>query len=383
MRNLLLGGTALVAAGAVAAGAPQQANAADPIQLEVGGYYDFFYTVTAQDEPAGQANDFQADRIRQEGEVEFRGSTTLDNGIQVGIDVALKAYTDPEQIEEHYIFVDGSFGSVELGSRENAAYLMHYAAPEVGILANSPDYLPFQNFTGIFPKTYVGGTLSNRFNRINYFTPRIAGFQLGASYAPDAGTPDNQQTPSGTGLLTDGRGNMREYAIGANFVRSFNGIDVAASAGYNIVTNDSGAANAEDGQDYSFGLNVGYAGFTFGGSFEQQDAVANRPGTAGFNPAFGESETTLFDIGASYTTGPWGTSIAWVRGEREFDNSPAEPTMNSVVGSLTYELGPGITANANVHYFQQDADGGPAAPAGEPNYDEGAFAGSIGMFLSF
>lgn len=381
MKKSLFATTAIVAAAAAASMAPQQAAAQDDggINLGVGGYYEFYYTATSQDEPQGAASDFRSDRVRSEGEIAFTGDATLDNGITVGVNVQLEAYdVDPagaagdDQIDEHYAYLEGSFGRFQIGAENSAAYAMHYAAPSVGIAVNSPDYRPFAlpgtGGNGFYAtNTFVGG--SSDANKLTYFSPRFAGVQLGVSYAPD--TVNTGGASQGTGLIADNGGvGGRAYAAGANYVNSFNGFDVAVSGGYELIEEDqpSGVTGVDDRDEYSLGLNLGYAGFTVGGSYnytDQQNGV----------------ETDVFDVGVSYNTGPWGMSLTWLRGETEVNNAAGdEDTHDSAILGLAYTLGPGVTVNGNLHYIALD---GESAPGTANDYDDDGFAASAGLMLSF
>ena len=402
MKKGLFATTAIVAAAAAVSMAPQNAAAQDDggINLGVGGYYEFYYTASDQDEPQGQNNDFRTDRVRQEGEIEFSGDTTLDNGITVGVNVQLEAYTKGDQIDEHYAFVEGSFGRFQIGAENSAPYAMQVIAPSVGINANSPDYLPFSTQLGAFPTTVVGvspGLTSGGSSdapKLTYFTPRLAGFQLGASYAPD--TQNTGGASQGAGLIQDedaGVDQGRAYSLGANYTQSFNGVDVAASLGYETVEDDddtavtttggttvvtsvfptttttiggtqtgTGVNNDDDFESYTAGLNIGYAGFTVGGSYLQNDDDAG--------------DEQAYDLGVSYRTGPWGASVTWLHVDFDPNGTNAEPTHDTAVGSLTYALGPGITANANLHYFAEDADV-------QGGYDGDGYGASAGLMLSF
>ncbi|MDZ7714318.1 MAG: porin [Rhodovibrio sp.] len=399
MKKSLFATTAIVAAAAAASMAPQQAAAQDDggINLGVGGYYEFYYTASTQDDLPG-AGDERADRVRQEGEIEFSGDTTLDNGIQVGVNVQLEAYTTGDQIDEHYAFVEGSFGRMQIGAENSAPYAMGYIAPSVGINANSPDYLPFNRATGIFPSTVIGVPLgggSGDAPKLTYFTPRMAGFQLGASYAPD--TANTGGATQGFGLLQDDNAGVdqgRMFGVGANYVNSFNGIDLAVSAGYETVEDDdstagvpvsalfnltnaqfnalglsptttiggSGVNDNEDYESYGAGLNVGYAGFTVGGSINQSDDDGR--------------DALAWDLGVSYETGPWGASVTWLQTRVDFDNVSAEPVQDTAVASLTYQLGTGIALNGNLHYFAEDQDV-------QGGYDGDGYGASAGLMLNF
>ena len=113
MKKVLLSSTALAAAGLMA-GTGSPAQAAEPIQLSLGGYYQAFFTLRAQSDvdrrgvgatqsTFGNDEEIHPTDVQQEGEVFFVGETTLDNGIKVGVNVQLEAYTTGDQIDEHYV----------------------------------------------------------------------------------------------------------------------------------------------------------------------------------------------------------------------------------------------------------------------------------------
>ena len=89
MRKVLLGTTAMVAAGMLAS-APS-AIAAEKLQLGLGGYMEQWFGYTAQDGMSGQ--DFSGFNQIMDPEVYFRGSTELDNGLTIGVDVQLEGNT--------------------------------------------------------------------------------------------------------------------------------------------------------------------------------------------------------------------------------------------------------------------------------------------------
>ena len=95
MKKLLLGSTALAAAGLFSA----SALAADPIKVTVGGYYQWYFVVGGWDKD-NAGRDGRADSIRQEGEIHFNGITKLDNGTNIGFRVELEVYTTGDQVDE-------------------------------------------------------------------------------------------------------------------------------------------------------------------------------------------------------------------------------------------------------------------------------------------
>ena len=120
MKKLLLGSTALVVGGLMAA----PAMAADPIKMGVGGYYTF-YGAAGNIDPTyamnGSVTNYKGLEFIQEGEIHFIGQTKLDNGTSVGLTVELEAWnpssaTANAQIDEAFLFAFGDWGRLEFGS---------------------------------------------------------------------------------------------------------------------------------------------------------------------------------------------------------------------------------------------------------------------------
>ena len=348
-RKLLLGTTALVAGGVVAA---DMAEAADPLRLEVRGYRNEAFGVVSVESDVANEN-FNNTNHRSDGEIQFRGSTTLDNGIQVGVRVELEAFTTGDQIDENYVFLEGGFGRLTLGSDDPAPYIQAVVAPNVGAPINSgwlSDFIPEPTgfTTGAFSTT---PEISIDDNMLTYFSPRFAGFQLGVSYIPDLQGSDDNEAAFGNGegnnATAEDDDRAHGFATGLNFTRSFNGIDVSAAGGFQVV----GPSDENNDADqtvyaYNFGANVGFGGFTFGGSwggFDIDDEGAND----GYH----------WDVGLSYETGPWGVSGTFIMGEREGDIAiDDEDESLGVAAAVSYVLGPGVKTAFTGYYADYDAE---------------------------
>ena len=198
MKKLLLGSTALVAGGLMAA----PAMAADPIKIGVGGYYQFFvnagsiegsYALSQSGNAAftGAGVNFKGLSLYQEGEIHFTGQSKLDNGTTVGLTVELEGWNSAvsttagagsaRQIDEAFLFAFGDWGRVEVGSRDQASYRMYYGLPSAAAVYTGP----FQhNSAALFANPVVaannptlngvtfltiGGQMQD-VNRINYLS---------------------------------------------------------------------------------------------------------------------------------------------------------------------------------------------------------------------
>lgn len=344
MKNRLLGGTALVAAGALAA---PMVQAEEPIQLSVGGFMEQYFGYASSDIDDRDHFDQKSD-----SEIIFSGSTTLDNGIQFGVNVQLEGNTSGDQIDESFAFVEGDFGRILLGSENSAGYLMTVAAPNVGIGINTGDqidWVPIDNeagfFRGTLGSTFVENNAVNDVNRLTYFTPRFSGLQAGISYTPDAEEDDNTQ-PNENAEFHDG------VDVALNFTETFGGFDVATYGRYGIASNDS--PGGDDPEVFSTGLKIGYGGFTVGGSYANQDDA-------------GANEGQSFDVGASYGTGPWAVSVTYFQGEAEGDTAASgDEEIYTVEVAASYAVGPGIKVIGSVGYndFDDDDDGSDASNDG-------------------
>ena len=355
MKKILLGSTALVAAGMMAAPAVQ---AEDPIQLSVGGFMEQYFGYGSSDIDDRDHFDQKSD-----SEIIFSGSTTLDNGIQFGVNVQLEGNTSSDQIDESYAFIEGDFGRILAGSENSAGYIMSVTAPNVGIGINSGDqgdWVPFDSdgATGRQPlgSTSVENAGVNDANRLTYFTPRFSGFQGGISYTPDAEEDDNTQ-PDENAEFHDG------IDVGVNFTETFGNLDVEAYGRYGIASND--ATGGDDPSVFGAGLALGYAGFTVGGSYAQQE-------DAGANEGLG------FDIGASYETGPWGVSLTYFYGEAEGAAGGDDEELQTIEAAASYALGPGITVIGSIGWNDFDDDG-----AGATNGDNDGYWVVTGIQLDF
>ena len=264
MKKVLFGSTALVAAGAMAA---TSAVAEEGVKLGLGGYYNTFFWVGDYDEDTADPRKLGATGLFADGEVHFKGKTTLDNGITFGVQIELEAFQSGDQIDENYAFIEGSFGRLVIGGENTAAYMMQYAAPYVGVPLNSgwiTSFVPppVGPVSGTFTTTTftAGGAsvvnagqtttvsgvttgfrtpalstyvdLINDDHALNYFSPRFSGFQVGASFVPAA-------TINGEGknfpVEADKNTEMHNViSVGVNFVENPEALERWREAGADV-----------------------------------------------------------------------------------------------------------------------------------------------------
>lgn len=411
MRRLLLTTSAFALAAGSTAGAVEW-------EVGVGGYFETFGAYAAPDVSGMIEDDFNGIDNKTEAEINFRPSIRLDNGLLIGADVQLEASGDSDTIDESYLFLDGDFGRVLLGSADSAGYLMHYGAPDVTFVnVNSGSMSAFIPFSGTVVGTLSNGAvlidtdgdgdpdtpglrvgndvfrgtlgstyLENRGNsdaqRFTYFTPRFAGFQFGVSYARDEFEDDQAQ------LNLDGSALHDIIDVGANYVNSVGPVDVVVSGRWGIGFDDRPAVAGTDigrnPQLWSAGLNLGYMGFTIGGSFAEQNNADVQDGRA-------------WDVGIAYTKGPWGVSFTYFSGENVNDEFEVVDESGGAILSrgndeelrqyllgVSYDLAEGVALNAFGAYVEFDEEtGDPGGPNVSTGDDVDGWVVGTGIKISF
>ncbi len=127
MKRLLCGTTALIGAGILAG----PALAEEPIHLTIGGHFKEAYMVIDDDngmndeddnEDPQLGHDRNRDGFFNDAEVHFIGTTVLDNGLEVGVQIEVEGENSFDAVDEAYIWFAGGFGEVRVGSDDEALH---------------------------------------------------------------------------------------------------------------------------------------------------------------------------------------------------------------------------------------------------------------------
>ncbi len=388
---LLLGSTAFLA-GSVTS------TLAAPIKASVRGYHNEYFAGTYQSlDPVPGQDDADVAYFDHhfDNEIHFRGETTLDNGLNVGFKVELEGRTSSDQIDEAYITVDGdNFGRFLIGDENSAPYLMHYRAPEpTTIEINETD---FDLANAILPDSFdlsdtaIDSTLlranDNDSGKIMYFTPRVAGFQLGVNYTPiaESGGDDNDSRRDGD--------QWNNVGLGLNYIEDFGGVEFGLSGGF--VYGDTSQSGPADGADdlmaYNGGVNVSFSGFTLGGT------VAYMEGSEGALTRGADNENELlfdswgYSFGLTYETGPYTVGAVYARGKASGLKGDGERnTFDQLAVGFSYALGAGVAWEVTGVYWdaageKRDAADIVAAEDGPSDFVRSDGAGvTTGLALTF
>ena len=309
MKKQLLTTTALVAAGLITA-----AGTANAIKLSLGGSQEGIIGVADNDKPGTTGSrDNTGFDVQHDGEIHFKGSQTLDNGLKIRTRVELESATSSaDQIDEAYISVSGKWGELRIGSDDNAAHLM--VTPTMGSWAtNVGQNLNFDvrdwivtprghNLDGTSRLTVGEGDSE----KVTYFTPRVAGFQLGATYMPSGEEDKNGSiAPTSTGF-THG------WSVASNYRAKFGGVGIGLAAGYAQAHPPKDSATADpkgDPKGYSVSGRVSMAGVTLAAGYMNRANIESGTGSS--------SGGSTLDIGAKYDFGKNHVSAGYIRNESE------------------------------------------------------------------
>jgi predicted porin len=343
MKKVLLGTTALVAAGLLA----QPALASDPIKLQVKGYYQNLVTFSDVDEPAGSTANYKDAQFRHEGEVHFKGETKLDNGLTVGFDAQLEIVNvglsggQPRDMDETYMYFSGGFGKLQLGAENGAAYLLHVGVPSVGLGFDDRNFGVAASNGGHGRPNISGDTAKG-----TYFTPNMGGFQAGVSYSPNI---DHQAlSGNGFGVMTVPTGSVEDViGLGLKYSGKFGDASVKVSGGYETGDVVGGGSNV-DPEVWSLGLNVGFSGFTVGASYADSENYAS-----GGNFTSG-LEAEVWALGLAYKTGPWGVSAGYQKTDYEIAGAAASGSADEYELAASYQLGAGVQLRGGLIHADMD-----------------------------
>ncbi len=243
-------------------------------QVGIGGFYTQGFAFVDTD-VAGETGDTE---FAQNAEIHFNGSTTLDNGVQIGFRVELEATGDSgDTIDEHYTYIKGDFGKFIIGAENGVAHLGEVTAPYfVAGFASHNNSLTDDIIEGAHNNVFDANAVQDAHTstklenisgdayKISYFTPRIGGLQVGASYAPN-----NDNIKGGDSNDGDINGNQKNiYEISLNYKADMAGLGFAAAGGY---VGSESAGSGADPTSWNVGASLAYAGFTLGGNYSSYE----------------------------------------------------------------------------------------------------------------
>jgi predicted porin len=327
MRKVLLGTTALVAAGLLVATTAQAQDEeemmmAEPITASISGYYNMAFIAMSSDNDDG----VRGHGIDHNAEIQVSGSTTLDNGItvSVGIDFRPNGVYDTANVT-----LSGGFGSLAYGAISSAARGTP-GAPWGNALFNVNGAW-FGN--GIDTGGGDGSGFTDKAQKIVYTSPNFNGFTLGASYAPE-----------GTKGYYPGRANNQgeqgqQIAFGLGFSQAVMGGNFSAGVTQESHTTEANAdgdacvaaaAQCDPGV-LRAGASISIDNISIGGGYVQTDQNAG-------------NELTLQNAGVAYSMGNIAIDLGWASSSNDMTGDDSDYYSLG----LGMNLGPGVDVAAAI-----------------------------------
>jgi len=373
LKKFLFSTTALAVAGTLAFGADANA-AAKPIKIAVGGFMSHEMGLgqndgafEAPDPGTGVSNKRAVFNNVQDSEVYFTGASKLDNGVTVNITIQLEAdqaSSGGNSIDESYMKLTGAFGDLRLGSTTGSNSVLKHVAPAVGQhprLGGSDAYISV-------PAAVAGASnstdanSSGDANKIAYISPRAGGLAFGASYTPSGANVNT--APVTGGNAADGSG---VFEVALSYETTVGTSSLKADIAMEDRDNDTRA--------YRAGVNVGFGGFTIGGSvLTRNDRVEPR------KSGNGSFKGHAYDLGATYAMGAYTFGLTKAYGAQTDSpaggSATADDEQSKWSAGVSYALDTGVTLSAT--FTHADYDDGASGAAGTNNDGE-AIVGAISV----
>lgn len=363
MKKVLLGTSAIVAAGLLSTGAMAQ----DGFAVTVNGTFGISAAFMDEDDAVGQPGANNRDHsFGQSSELFFRANQTLDNGTRVRVEIELEGEVIADYTDEVFVrFSNDAWGTFEAGTRDGPAQKMVTLGPAVS----------FDHIIGCTALTHYSGGGGNAVGfqcslgrlsdsvKVSYFTPVINGIRAGIAYEPEPGidgTGSNQNgNPAPDAILgTTATGQASEtIEAGLEYVNTFGDVSFRGSVVYAHGKQEATAAAGQFLDDldlWNIGAQVGFGAFTVGGHYQSTEVNTN-------NRAFANGDDKSFRISVTYSAGPWLVGGAYAQREIE-DRVSGAPVMvgddKMSVWGLTARrtLGPGVSVAAGLRFWEWEDD---------------------------
>ena len=357
---------------------------------------------------APDGTDLPHSAFKQKSALRFNPEYIAESGLTFGarLDVAAtnrydtslsrRSLTPPEgrnvpYVDKQYVYVDSPYGRLTAGQVSGVGDQTAMYAPisnEItGINASglnmalelAPAFFDSQHYVG---RPYTATTnFANDSAKIMYFTPRVAGVQVAASYTPQpdaggyaraaanlrfntfSGSPDNIIPP---GLRP--QDNVRDaYEIGINYDQFLGPVGVKGSLTFGAAHDPLALGNREDTQAISAGVNLALDDFTLGGSYGYiEGAVLGRSydlltGSPAISIPGYKRQRESFDFGGTYTISDWTMGLNYAYGSARYPTLTASgvatrtPSSNGTEFSFDYSLAHGVDLISAVQFINFDA----------------------------
>jgi hypothetical protein len=277
-----------------------------------------------------------------------------DSGLGLALQASILAYRDQlsglryggDVFEKVFFTIQTGLGRVEIGQDDGAAYTLAVAGPKVDpdTSLDDADMSFFRDPTSaraviaMFPLRSEIASSSN-YAKISYYTPRLFGVQIGASFTPSQGKDVMPFVAAGPDV-PDRQKRIWETAI--SYSDMFGEANVKAYAGLSMAHDAARTPGHEGLTDWGLGASVDYplsddVKLALGGAYRQTNAY-----TFDIDDALMGGSTRATHVSASLADGSWVGGI-------EYSDGTANGTLDAPRLDVSgYETTIGYRINANM-----------------------------------
>ncbi|MEQ8666931.1 MAG: porin [Rhodospirillales bacterium] len=340
MKKVLLGTSALVAASVIATGAAKA-----EVSLNMWSYTAYGFAIDGDD----QASDPGLVSY-QNANIDFKGTTELDNGMTVSMVVDMYAHGGSSSVDEMRVAISDDWGTIDIGNNDSAADLMNGVQWVTGNGVNSGTWTGYAaQITDSVAFMRTASSFTGDAQGIRYFTPTMNGFRAAVSYQGDSSDAAFSNIDSAAGNYNN------VVSVGVEYSGDMDGVGISLNAGadhalsYTHVTATSAGADDEATQYFLRG-GISTGGFFVGAAYAQMDF--NTSSTA-------KRDRWTFAATASYSTGPHTIGIEYATAEQDTTINTAGDDQEAEGFLIGYNnnLGNGVYWDARYVMIENDESG--------------------------
>ena len=362
MKKSLFCGTALAVLAVASAAQAEDANVTSGLQLKLSGRIGFLAGVLFND---NRSPDIDREYDFESGaRLQFDVKNVTDSGLEYGARIRFNNVDrrNDVTVDRTYVYLKGSFGTVTLGdapyiAEDYLVYAHQTLGTNFGIDSDWADGFRSPGtwiggsdaFFAVAPYQQFGG-LNSKDTKVKYTSPSFAGLSFGVDFTPVVGGNGHAGNGGRNDLIND-TSTIYENVIGGgvDYRQTFDGTQVRFSG---MAYNGNGVGSNHDLEAYYLGGQVGFA-----------NGIWASASWTHFSSTFRADKAIDSIVGdLSYTTGPWLASIgyAYTTAEKDsglnstFTDGDDLKTSHNVIGSLVYNVAPGLDVFSELRYEKDE-----------------------------
>jgi hypothetical protein len=345
---------------------PYETEIADNVNLKIGG------TLNGSLYAAEQPNAPGLDQSGVTGAAVLAASLqrSYDSGLSISLKSTFQVYHDDLSIDNYggdfvekiYGVVQTGLGRVEIGNADGAAYTLAVTGPTVegDISIDNTNASFFRDpstgtaFINVFALNSAAEASLN-YAKVSYYTPRLFGLQLAASFTPSEGKDVVPFLDNGPDV-SDRQKNIWEAAVSYN--DNFGPVAMQFSGGWSVAHDDTKTRGHAGLTEWSVGVQADYAlsddvKLSLGGAYRRSNAY-----TFNINDVLASGETISNHFSATITTGPW--IVGGELGEGTADGRLGSPdlSVHGASAAIGYVLNSNMQLNLGWEHFTYKRDTG-------------------------